>query len=130
MVENNTGVEYNLDEKSDCEGYKNGDIGNNESTVLDFDPKSLDIEVSSVGSNWVSSDHTDFRDELDDNEPNTVNDATFTANANMLTGQLTSLDIHNWAPLLRIVVRFTWKLWCFYGNSTNVLQPMIQTRNM
>ena len=36
-----------------------------------------------MGSSEVSSDHTDFGDELDDNGPNTINDATVTANANI-----------------------------------------------
>ena len=43
-------MEYNLDENSDCEGYSNEDEGDNESIVLDSDPNSSDIEVSSVGS--------------------------------------------------------------------------------
>ena len=60
MVENNTSVEYNLDENSDSEGYRNEDKGDNESIVPDSDPNSLDIEVLSVGSSEVSSDHTDF----------------------------------------------------------------------
>ena len=60
MAENNTSVEYNLDENSDSEGYKNEDKGDNESIVPDSDPDSSDIEVSSVGSSEVSSDHTDF----------------------------------------------------------------------
>ena len=67
MAENNTSVEYNLNENSDSEGYKNEDIGDNESIVIDSDPYSSDIEVLSVGSSEVSSDHTDFQDELDDN---------------------------------------------------------------
>ena len=79
MAENRTSVEYNLDENSDSEGYKNEHIGGNESIVPDSDPDSSDIEVSSGGSNEVSSDHTDFGDELDDNGPNTINDATVTA---------------------------------------------------
>ena len=29
MAENNTSAEYNLDENSDNEGYKSGDIGDN-----------------------------------------------------------------------------------------------------
>ena len=81
MAQNNTSVEYNLDENSDSEGYKNGDMGDNEAIVPDFDPDSSDIEVSSMGSSEVSSDHTDLWDELDDNGYNTVNDATVTANA-------------------------------------------------
>ena len=51
--------------------------------VLDSDPNSSDIEVSSVGSNGVSSDHTHFGDEWDDNEHNTINDVTVTANSNV-----------------------------------------------
>ena len=86
MAENNTSVEYNLDKNSDSEGYKIEGIGDNESVVPDSDPKSSDIEVLSVGSNEVSSDHTDFGDKLDDNGPNAINDATVTANA----------DIPNW----------------------------------
>ena len=58
-------------------------MGDNESIVSDSDPKSSDIEVSSVGSSEVSNDQTDFGDELDDNGPNTVNDVTVTANANI-----------------------------------------------
>ena len=46
MAENNTSVEYNLDENSDSEGYKNKDIVDNESIVPDSDPDSSDIEVS------------------------------------------------------------------------------------
>ena len=41
-------------------------MGDNESIVRDSDPNSSDIEVLSVGSSEVSSDHTDFGDELDD----------------------------------------------------------------
>ena len=36
-----------------------------------------------MGSSEVSSDHTDFGDEFDHNGPNSVNDATVTANANI-----------------------------------------------
>ena len=39
--------------------------------------------MSSLGSGEVSNDHTDFGDELDYNGPNTVNDATVTAKANI-----------------------------------------------
>ena len=60
MAENNTSVENNLDENSDCEGHKNEDIGDNESIVPAFDPDISNIEVYSVGSRDVSSDHTDF----------------------------------------------------------------------
>ena len=63
MAENITGMEYNLDETSDSEGYKNEDIGDNESIVSDSDPDSSDIEVLSVGSSEVSSDHTFLGDE-------------------------------------------------------------------
>ena len=83
MVENNTSVEYNFDENSDCKSYKNADIGDNESVVPDSDPDSSDIEVSSVGSSEVSNDHTDFGDECDDNVPNTINGATVNASANI-----------------------------------------------
>ena len=36
-----------------------------------------------MGSSKVSSDHMEFGDELDDNRPNTFNDATVTVNANI-----------------------------------------------
>ena len=65
MAENNTSVAYKFDESSDCEGYNNVDIGDNESLVPDSDPDSLDIEVSWVGSSEVSSDHTYFGEEWD-----------------------------------------------------------------
>ena len=58
-------------------------IGDNESIVPDSDPDTSVIEVSSVGSSEISSDHTDFGDELDDNGPNTVNDVIVTTNANI-----------------------------------------------
>ena len=45
MAENNTHVEYNLDENSDSEGYKNEDIRDNESIIPDSGPDSSDIEV-------------------------------------------------------------------------------------
>ena len=67
---------------SDSEDYKNEDIGD-ESIGPDSDPDSSDIEDSSARSSEVSSDHTDFGDEWDDNGPNTINDATVTANANI-----------------------------------------------
>ena len=88
MAENNISGEYNLDEKSHSKGYKNKDIGDKEPIVPDSDPNSSDIEVSIVGLCEGSRDHTDFGDVLDDNGPNTVNDATVTANAN----------IPNWTP--------------------------------
>ena len=53
------------------------------SIVPDSDPNSSDTKVLSVQSNEVSSDHTDLGVELDDNGPNTVNDATVTANTNI-----------------------------------------------
>ena len=84
MAKNNTSVEYNLDENSDSEGYKNEDIGNSlwvNSTR--FWSNSSDIEVSSLGSSQVSNDHTNLGDKLDDNGPNTLNDVTVTANANI-----------------------------------------------
>ena len=62
MAENNASAEYNLDENSDIEGYKNEDTGGKESIVPDSDPDPSIIEVSSVGSSEVSSDHTDFGD--------------------------------------------------------------------
>ena len=83
MAENDTNVEYNFDEISDCESYQNEGMGDNETIVPDSDPNLSDIEVSSVGSSEVSSDYIDFRDEWDDNGPNTFNDATATANANI-----------------------------------------------
>ena len=69
MAKDNTSEEYNLDENSDSEGYKNEDIGKNESIVPHSDPDSSDIEVTSVGLSEVFSDHTDFGDELGDNGP-------------------------------------------------------------
>ena len=90
-AENSTSVEYNLDENSDSEGYKSEDVGDNEWIVPDSDRNSSDIEVLLVGSSEVSSDQTDFGNEWDENGPNTVNDATVTANLDFLTGQLTSL---------------------------------------
>ena len=36
-----------------------------------------------MGSSEVTSVHTDFEDEWDDNGPNTVNDAIVTTNANI-----------------------------------------------
>ena len=89
MAKTNTSMEHNLDENSDRKGYRNEDMGDNKSIILDSD--SSDTEVLSVGSNEVSSDHTDLGDELDDNGPNTVNDATVTAMQTFLIGKLTSL---------------------------------------
>ena len=79
MAENNTSVEYNLNENCDFEGYKNEDVGDNESIEPDSDPDSSDFEVSSVESSEISSDHIDFGDEWGDG-PNTIN-ATVTVNA-------------------------------------------------
>ena len=114
MAENNTSIKYNLDENSDSKGYKNEDIGDNEPVVPDFYLDSSDIEVSSVGSSEVSSDHTDFGDELYGNGLNTINDATVIANAN-IPNWVTSFTDITIDPLLRIVVPVTWKLWCFCG---------------
>ena len=36
-------VEYNVDEISHCEGYKNEGMGSNESVVQAYDPGSSDI---------------------------------------------------------------------------------------
>ena len=83
MAENKINVEYNLDENIDCGCYKNEDRRDNESIAPDSDWHSSHIEVSSVGSSEVSSDHTNFEAEWDDNGPNNVNDATVTANANI-----------------------------------------------
>ena len=47
----------------------------------------------SVGSSEVSCDHTDLGDEFNDNGPNTVNDATATANANILNWTTNFTDI-------------------------------------
>ena len=91
MAENNTSAEYYLDANSDSEGCRNEDIGDNESIVPDSDPNSSDIEVLSVGSSEVSSDHTDFGEGWDENGPNTINDATVLPLQTFLTGQLTSL---------------------------------------
>ena len=46
-----------------------------------------------MGSSEVSSDHTDLGDELDDNGPNTTNDATVTANANISNWMTNFTDI-------------------------------------
>ena len=59
---------------------KKAENNTGESIVPDSDPYSSDIEVSSMGSSDVSSD---FGEEWDNNEPNTVNDATVTANTNI-----------------------------------------------
>ena len=103
MAKENTSVEYNLYENFDSEGYKNDDIGDTESIVPDSDQDFSAIEVLSVGSSEVTSDHIDFRDELDDNGPNTVNDATVNANANIpnWTTNFTDITIE---PLFRKVV--------------------------
>ena len=53
-----------------------------------------------MGSSEVSSDHTDFEDEWDDNEPNTVNNATVIANANIpnLTTNFTDITTEPFTP--------------------------------
>ena len=79
MAKNSISAECDLDDNSDCEGYKNEDIGDCEPIVPDSDPGTSDIGVSSVEFSKVSSYPTEFGDEWDD-------DATITANAN----------IHNW----------------------------------
>ena len=103
MTENNARVEYNLDKNSDSEGYKNEDIGDNESIVPDSDPNSSDIEVSSVGlvkflmiililgMNWMTMDLTPLMMLLS------------LPMQSFLTGQLTSLK-YQFSPLLRILV--------------------------
>ena len=91
MAENNTSPEYNPDKNSDFEGNNNEDTRDNESMAPDSVPDSLDIEVSSLGSSDISSDHTDFGDEQDDNGPNTFNDATVIANVNIPNWTITLL---------------------------------------
>ena len=76
-------MEYNLDENCYSEGYKNENIGDNESIVPASDQESSDNEVSSVGSSEICSNHTYFGDDWNDNGLNTVNDATVNANANI-----------------------------------------------
>ena len=88
MAESNASAEYNLDENLKVRAMK---IQKIRSIVPDSDPNSSDIEVLLVWSSEVSGHHTEFEDELDDNGPNTVNDATVTTNGTFLTGQLTSL---------------------------------------
>ena len=83
MAEYNTSAEYNCDETSDFEGYNNEDIGENESLGPDSNPDSLIIELVLVGSSGVSSDYTDFGYKQVDNGPNTINNATVTANENI-----------------------------------------------
>ena len=95
ITENSTSVENTLDENSDSECFKNEDIGDNESVVPDSDPDSSNIEVFQVGANEIFSDHTDLGDEWDNYGPNTVNDATVTANANIpsLTTNFTDITV-------------------------------------
>ena len=83
MVKNNTDAEHNLDKNSDFEGYNNEDMGDNESIVPGSDLDTSDIEVSSVGSSEILTDHVDFGDEKDDSGPNTVNEATVTITVNI-----------------------------------------------
>ena len=82
MAENNTSEEFNLYENSDNEGYKNEDMGDNESIVPGSDSNSSDIEVSLGGLVKFLVITLILWNELDDNGPNTVNNATVTANAN------------------------------------------------
>ena len=105
MAEKILSVEYNLDENSDSEGYKNEDTEDNESIVPDSDPNSSDIEVSSVVSSEVSSDHIYLGDELDDNGPNTVIDATVPANANIPLSPLLRLEV----PVYLKNLMFLWQ---------------------
>ena len=79
-------MEYNLDKNSDSEAYGSEDIGDNESIVPDSEPNSSDIEVLSVSLVKFLVIILNG-DELDDNGPSTINDATVTANKN----------IHNWS---------------------------------
>ena len=53
----------------------------------------MDIDASSVQSREVSGDYTDIGDELDDDGPNTVNDATVTAKANIPNWTASFTDI-------------------------------------
>ena len=93
MAENNARMEYHLDGNSNSEGYQNEDIGDNVPKIPDSDPNFSDIEVSSVGSSEVSSDHTNLGDELDNNGPNTINDATVTVNA-LIPNWTTNFTVH------------------------------------
>ena len=70
MAENNTSVEYNLDENFDSEGYKNEDIGDNESILPDSDPTlqilkfhqwglvTFLVIILILGMNWMITDLT------------------------------------------------------------------------
>ena len=61
MAENNISVDYTLDEKSHSEGFKNEEIGDNESIVPDPDPNSPDqcglvtflVIILIWGMNWM-----------------------------------------------------------------------------
>ena len=123
MAKNNTSVEYNFDENSDWEGYKNEDIGDNESKVPDSDPDSSDTAVSSVRSREVSSDNTDFGDEWN------VNDATVTANANIPDWTTYFNDITT-EPLIQDSGLSLPETLCFCGKSIRLLPPILQTRNI
>ena len=114
---------------SDSEGHKNDDIEEYESIVPDSGPDSLDIEVSSVRSSEISSDHIDFWDKWNDNGLNTINDPTVIANANIHNQTTTFTDI-TIEPFTQERSLFTWKLWCFCGNIIRLCQPIIQTRNI
>ena len=76
-----------------------------------------------MGSSEVSSDHTDFGYEWNDNGPNNVNDATATANAN-ISDWTTNFTDKAIEPLGQWSL-FTWKIWCFCDNSIRLLQPII-----
>ena len=74
-------MEYNLDENSNSEGYKNEDTGDNVSTVLDSMPDSSDIEVLQLG--LVKFLAIILIWGMDGNGSNTVDTTTVTASANI-----------------------------------------------
>ena len=80
-----------------------------------------------MGSTQVYSDHTDFEDEQDDNELNTINDATVTANANIPNWTTNFTDI-TMSPLFRKVVPAYLTLWHSCSKSIRLPKPFIQTR--
>ena len=53
------------------------------SQLPDSDPDLPDKEVSLMGSSELSSDYSDFGNEQEDKRPNSINDATVTANENI-----------------------------------------------
>ena len=63
----------------------------NESIGPDSDPDSSDTEASSLESSEVSSDHTDYGDEWDDNGPTLLMMLLSLPMQTFLTGQLTLL---------------------------------------